>query len=280
MHSCRMKLHHRWAIYFDFFIHVFTPTALVVVAIKILLATRMFVFLDLHTGEYAVWSSCRFINGEILLLLRPLATVTCSLPQADWTRRLCHLPFLLSMVMKPQHAYPITFLISLQNLGWRYSFKFDQCFFPHWHNMDLQGLVTRWCNLLEVFDTLLFNQLDASNWWGSLCQIWKVRKLGHLSCWPAKDVMEMRCESMKTQNMEVKLWNESNIKVTSPNDVDMLMVDGHHMDLQYNTYELCVPFRFRSWNLVDNEYRLYYLMDYVAVCGHYGHLQEVTCVSL
>jgi hypothetical protein len=55
----------------------------VVVAIKILLATRMFAFLDLHTGEYAVWSSCRFINGEILLLLTPLATVTCSLPQAD-----------------------------------------------------------------------------------------------------------------------------------------------------------------------------------------------------
>jgi hypothetical protein len=115
----------------------------VVVAIKILLATRMFAFLDLHTGEYAVWSSYRFINGEILLLLRPLATVTCSLPQADSTRRLCHLPFLLPMVMKPQHAYLITFLISLQNFGWGYSLMFDQCFFPHWHNMDLQGLVTR-----------------------------------------------------------------------------------------------------------------------------------------
>jgi hypothetical protein len=59
----------------------------------------------------------------------------------------------------------------------------------------------------------------------------------------------------------------------------MLMVDGHRMDLQYNTYELCVPFRFTSWNLVDNENRLYYLMDYVAVCGHFGFLQEVTCVS-
>jgi hypothetical protein len=55
----------------------------VVVAIKILLAKWMFAFLDLLTGEYAVWSSCRFINGDILLLLRPLATVTCSLPQAD-----------------------------------------------------------------------------------------------------------------------------------------------------------------------------------------------------
>jgi hypothetical protein len=52
----------------------------------------------------------------------------------------------------------------------------------------------------------------------------------------------------------------------------MLMVDGHRMDLQYNTYELCVPFRFTSWNLVDNENRLYYLMDYVAACGHYGLL--------
>jgi hypothetical protein len=58
--------------------------------------------------------------------------------------------------------------------------------------------------------------------------------------------MEMRSESMKTQNMEVKLWNESNIKLTSPNNVDMLMVDGHCMDLQYNTYELCVPFKFTS----------------------------------
>ncbi len=272
MHSCRMQLHCQWAIYFDFYVHVFTPTALVVVAIKILLAKWMFAFLDLLTGEYAVWSSCRFINGDILLLLRPLATVTCSLPQADWTRKLCHFPCWLPMVMKPQHAYPITFLISLQNLGWGYSFKFDQCFFPHWHNMDLQGLVTRWCNLLEVLDVLLFNQLDASNWWASLCQIWKVRKLAHLSCWPAKDVMEMQSESMKTQNMEVKLWNESNITLTSPNNVDMLMVDGHRMDLQYNTYELCVPFRFTSWNLVDNENRLYYLMDYVAACGHYGLL--------
>jgi hypothetical protein len=58
--------------------------------------------------------------------------------------------------------------------------------------------------------------------------------------------MEMQSESMKTQNMEVKLWNESNITLTSPNNVDMLMVDGHRMDLQYNTYELCVPFRFTS----------------------------------
>jgi hypothetical protein len=58
--------------------------------------------------------------------------------------------------------------------------------------------------------------------------------------------MEMRSESVKTQNMEVKLWNESNIKLTSPNNVDMLMVDGHRMDLQYKKYELCVPFRFTS----------------------------------
>jgi hypothetical protein len=58
--------------------------------------------------------------------------------------------------------------------------------------------------------------------------------------------MEMRSESVETKNMEVKLWNESNIKLTSPKNVDMLMVDGHRMDLQYNTYELCVPFRFTS----------------------------------
>jgi hypothetical protein len=56
----------------------------------------------------------------------------------------------------------------------------------------------------------------------------------------------MQSESVKTQNIEVKLWNESNIKLTSANNIDMLMVDGHCMDLQYNTYELCVPFRFTS----------------------------------
>jgi hypothetical protein len=57
---------------------------------------------------------------------------------------------------------------------------------------------------------------------------------------------DLRSESVKTQNMEVKLWNESNIKLTSSNNVDMLMVDRHRMDLQYYTYELCVPFRFTS----------------------------------
>jgi hypothetical protein len=68
--------------------------------------------------------------------------------------------------------------------------------------MDLQGLVTRWCNLLEVLDVLLFNQLFASNWWGSLCQIWKVRKLVTFHADLQK--MSWRCE--------VNLWKHKTWK--------------------------------------------------------------------